>query len=354
MAQIEHQTLTISPKQAFGFVTSCVEAGLVPYLAGSPAIGKSAIAKKVAKAGNLLLIDMRLSQCDPTDLNGFPRMDGDKATYLPMDTFPLSADALPMDDAGKPMNGWLLFFDELPAASKAVQAAAYKILLDRMVGKYHLHENVYMMAAGNLTTDNAVAFELSTALRSRMIHAQLEANIQDWLAWATDPSQGDIHHYVTSFLNFKSGSLYNFDPDSPISTYASPRTWEFASKLLKGGCDPTTPEGYALMMGTIGITASEFQAFVKNFGNIPLLTDIVANPMTVDVPTAPGTLYALCGSMSAWFDMQNGDKLFQYTSRLPQEYQVITLRDALKRNPNVRNIPAMRTWIQANYKSLTA
>lgn len=66
---IEHETLKISPKQAIGFVTSCLAAKLVPYLAGSPAIGKSAIARFVAEQFNLVLIDMRLSQCDPTDLN---------------------------------------------------------------------------------------------------------------------------------------------------------------------------------------------------------------------------------------------------------------------------------------------
>ena len=293
-------------------------------------------------------------------------MDGKKASYLPMDTFPLEGDAMPikvpavLDAQGAvvtpevPYDGWLLFFDELPAASKAVQAAAYKILLDRQVGRYNLHDRVLMMAAGNLTTDNAVANDLSTALRSRLIHAELTPNVQDWLNWAMDPNEGNIHHYITSFLQFKSAALYNFDPDSPISTYASPRTWEFASKLLDQGCDPTTPEGHALMIGTIGITALEFQAFVANFGKIPLLTDILANPMTVDVPTSPGTLFALCGSLSHWFDNKNGATLFQFAGRLPTEYQVITLRDALKRNPAIRTLPAMKTWITANYKALAA
>lgn len=44
-------------------------AKLVPMIHGSPAIGKSAIVLDVAEEYNLKVIDLRLSQCDPTDLN---------------------------------------------------------------------------------------------------------------------------------------------------------------------------------------------------------------------------------------------------------------------------------------------
>ena len=43
---------------------------------------------------------------------------------MPMTTWPLVGDDLPKADDGTPMDGWLVFFDELPAASPAVQAAA--------------------------------------------------------------------------------------------------------------------------------------------------------------------------------------------------------------------------------------
>jgi len=46
-----------------------LKAGLVPMMVGSPGIGKSDIVKTVAKENNLKVIDVRLSQCDPTDLN---------------------------------------------------------------------------------------------------------------------------------------------------------------------------------------------------------------------------------------------------------------------------------------------
>lgn len=38
-------------------------------LSGSPGCGKSQVAYQIAKKHKLKLIDLRLSQCDPTDLN---------------------------------------------------------------------------------------------------------------------------------------------------------------------------------------------------------------------------------------------------------------------------------------------
>ena len=65
--------------------------------------------------------------------------------------------------------GWLLFLDEFNSASVAVQAASYKIVLDRMVGKGHLHKNVAVVCAGNLESDGAIVEQMSTPLQSRLV-----------------------------------------------------------------------------------------------------------------------------------------------------------------------------------------
>ena len=61
--------------------------------------------------------------------NGLPKFEDNKATFVPFDIFPLSDWKLP---EGK--EGWLLFLDEFNSASKAVQAASYKLILDRCIG----------------------------------------------------------------------------------------------------------------------------------------------------------------------------------------------------------------------------
>ena len=61
--------MQIKMSQAFDCVSRTIRKKLVPMLVGSPGAGKSALIHSVAKHYNLKLIDVRLSQCDPTDLN---------------------------------------------------------------------------------------------------------------------------------------------------------------------------------------------------------------------------------------------------------------------------------------------
>lgn len=61
--------MAVTLTQAKPIVETLLNSGIVPFLKGSPAIGKSSLAKQIAKEYNLELIDLRLAECDPTDLN---------------------------------------------------------------------------------------------------------------------------------------------------------------------------------------------------------------------------------------------------------------------------------------------
>lgn len=109
--------MKIDISDAGHLISIALQARLAPMIHGSPAVGKSSVVRQVANKFGLKLIDLRLSQCDPTDLMGFPSIIGERAGYKPMDTFPIEGDPLP-----KGYNGWLLFLDECNSAPKAVQA----------------------------------------------------------------------------------------------------------------------------------------------------------------------------------------------------------------------------------------
>ena len=111
--------MQVKISQATAMITKAIQAKLVPMMTGSPGVGKSQIVHQIAATYNLKVIDLRLSQCDPTDLLGFPHIEGHKAGYVPMNTFPIEGDPIPSG-----YSGWLLFLDEMNAASSAVQAAA--------------------------------------------------------------------------------------------------------------------------------------------------------------------------------------------------------------------------------------
>ena len=317
---------TITPKQAYDEILSCVSVGLTPLLTSSPGIGKSSLVQQLAREYNLKLIDLRLSQCTPEDLQGFPMRTGNKATFTPFDIFPLQGEEIP-----EGYEGWLLFLDEATSASKAVQAAAYKLILDRMVGSFKLHDQVAIVAAGNKASDKAVVNQLSTALQSRLIHFELEANPNEWTEHAL---KNGFDHRIISFITYMPSKLMDFRPDHQDKTFPCPRTWEFLSRLIKD--KPVLPEHGARIAGTIGQgVAIEFMTFVKEFDRLPKLEDILANPGLVEVPREAGTKYAAISMLIEWLDDNNLSPVLDYVNRYDIEFQIVFSRGANAKMPHL-------------------
>jgi hypothetical protein len=329
--------MQVTYSKAANMLTACIKAKLVPMLAGSPGIGKSGIVRQIAKEYGLKVIDLRLSQCDPTDLLGMPSVEGNRAGYFPMNTFPIEGDAIP---AG--YNGWLLFLDEFTSAARAVQAAAYKLVLDRMVGMFNLHKNVAIVCAGNTETDNAIVEPMSTALQSRLIHLELTLDYKEWLNWFYE-FDGD--HRISDFIKFKPQSLYTFQPDHTDKTYACPRTWEFASRLLSV-TDDDDPERLPLLAGTLSEgVAREFITFCKIYDTLPKMSKIQADPLGTPVPQEPSVLYALTGSIAQNAEKENADSLMTYLGRLPLEFQIVSVREIVRRKKELLAHPALQKWV---------
>ena len=326
----------------------CIKSGLVPFLKGSPGIGKSAIIQAIAKKYNLKLIDVRLAQCDPTDLLGFPHIDeaANKATYVPMDMFPVEGDELP-----EGYDGWFIFMDEMNSADRSVQKAAYKLLLDKMVGNVKLHKKVCMAAAGNLDTDNAIVEELSTALQSRVVHFELVSHAPSWLAWA---ETARIDHRVQAFIRQFPGKLNTFNPEKSTvePTYACERTWDFASRICKH-VEPNDHAALPVLSGTIsqGI-AREFRTYCEIYADLPTPEQIQRDPQGVVMPTEPGTLHALSGSCAELATEDNLPKMMQFVNRMPMEFQAITLRLLGRRDRKLLHTPAVADWLAVNNTEL--
>lgn len=332
-------TISVTIKQARQFVIRCMQQKLVPLLVGSPAIGKSDIVRSIAKEYGLKLIDMRLAQTDPTELQGFPsiRADRKKAAYIPLETLPTEGDEIP-----EGYNGWLVFLDEITSGLKATQAASYKVILDRLVGNLPLHSKVLVVAAGNRITDGAIVEELSTALQSRMVHFDVivDPTAQEWLEWA---AQANIDHRIMAYIRYKPELLYNFRPDHTDKTYASPRTWEFASRLIKN--TPVEITDLPLLAGTIGEgVASEFITYCKIYKTLLTVEQILQDPANIPVPQSPSEIYALTSSLAANAKRETIDALMGFITRLPIEFQIITLRDMARRNPAINQAANVQQW----------
>ena len=316
--------MQITLNESKKFIKKCLKAGVVPYLHSSPAIGKSSMYHQIAAEYNLFVIDWRGAGADPTDLNGYPDLAGEYATYKPFDTFPTTKSVIPKGYAG-----WLLLMDEFSSAPRSVQAPAYKLILDKKVGTHDLHEKVFICAAGNLDTDNAITHPMSTALVSRMAHLYIRPDLDAWIDWAAGAG---IHATKMAFMEFKRDCFYNFNPETPKDMYASPRTWEMVDKIEKKS-GLSTMEDLPLLSGLIGKgAAAEYLAFLSIAADAPSIAKIIAAPLTEPVPKRQDIRYALVGSLAEAFTEDNCTALCQFLARMPTEFRLLAVRTAYKRN----------------------
>ena len=323
-------------KQVIRLLRAYIEARIVPMIVGSPGVGKSDLVRQVAATYGLKLIDVRLAQCDPTDLMGLPSIINGRAGYAPMNTFPIEGDKVPDG-----YNGWLIFLDELTSAPMAVQSASYKLILDRMVGQHPLHKNVVMVAAGNRAEDNAIVMDISTALQSRMAWIDMVVDKDDWLDWAMEHK---MHHFITDYIKFKPSALYTFKPDHTDHTYACPRSWEFANRLMPLLNDKQ--DFLPLLSGVISEgVAREFIGFTRVYKELPKIEAITSDPDTVHIPQEPSVLFALSGSLANHATKDNIGKLMKYIQRMPEEFQVVTLKETVRRDPSMLTHAATRDWL---------
>ena len=264
---------------------------------GSPGIGKSAIVKEIGadyqEAGmKALLIDIRLSLMDPTDIKGIPffNPDSQRMEWAP----PIE---LPTPESADDYDIIILFLDEINGAPQLVQGATYQLVLDRRVGTYALPKNVYMCAAGNQESDKGVTFQMPTPLANRMVHYVVECNFDDWQAWAI---KHKIHPDVVGYLTYRKQDLMDFNPKSAIAekSFPTPRTWEYVGNIL-GIADRFAESQVSDMVGgAIGQrTGIQFMAYRKVSSGLPDPTDILTGKVKKVKLEEISALYSLATSI---------------------------------------------------------
>ena len=358
--------MEITLHNAAAAVRDIMRANLVANLIGSPGIGKSDIVKQVAAEFDLKVIDFRLAQCDPTDLNGFPTLNEDRSRchYAPPITFPLTTDELPVRIPAEYANngkgplikeevrykGWLLFLDELTSAPPMVQAAAYKVILDRQVGEHDLHEKVRIVSAGNKTTDKAIVQRMSTALQSRVITLEVIIDLDEWLIWA---EKANIDKRVMAYVQWRPEMLHKFNANHQDLTFPCPRTWEFASDLMKIW-GVVTLQNLIVLAGTISKgAASELIAFCQVYHTLPTLEKMIADPLGVPIDNnKKDLLFAICSLIGQSFNKDNSQALILVMERLPIEFRVTACQNILRRDRTLQREPNLKIWIRNNSSEL--
>lgn len=269
-----------------------------PFLWGPPGVGKSDGINELAEVleketgKKVKVTDIRLLLFSPIDLRGVPIADESRQF-----TDWLKPRILDLDPSDKVVN--ILSLDELSAAPQSVQAAAYQLTLNRSIGEHKLPDNTLVMAAGNRTTDRAVAYKMPSALANRMMHYEICVDFKTWSQWAIE--KGNIHPYVLGYLSYDMSKLYITDKSIDEVAFPTPRSWMFVSSILNTlGEIEDIGKCHSIISSCVGMgTAVEFIAWSKVYKDLPKTEDIF-NGKTVSYPNSPDALYALIGSMTTY------------------------------------------------------
>lgn len=271
--------LFIPVKNAKGEITREVSSGIRSDANEARAL---ALLKGLSKGGSVgvgdcyIFADYRLSQRDPSDINGLPGMgDSDYVEWRP--TLLFSVLSIPEADG-------LLFFDEIPQAMPVVQNAAYQLIQDRCCGEISFSDNIVVIAAGNRLTDGGNQFQIPPALANRFTHVELMSpTIERWVDWGIDHG---VDSRIIAFLRFKPSYLMDDMNDvrkKKAMAWCSPRSWEKASDKIKGfsgANDRSIDRLYSKVAMAVGkARATEFRGFIKTTVSLDL-KDIFARPET--------------------------------------------------------------------------
>lgn len=325
-----------------------------PFLWGPFGVGKSEGIRQIA--GNLgegtgkrvVVTDVRLLLFSPVDLRGVPVAEDGFSAWLKPKIFD-------MDESEDCVN--ILFLDELSAAPQSVQAAAYQITLDRVVGEHRLPDNCIVIAAGNRITDRSVAFAMPKALCNRLLHFSVRSDAEGWLQWAYGHG---IDPRVTGFIAFDNSRLY-LTPEASDMAFPTPRSWTFVSRLLSTMNVDSPSRIHALIASAVGIdTAVAFEEFCDVYSSLPSVEDIFRGKCR-DYPKSPQVLYALTASLAtavnerAPVSTEELENICAYAARFPADYAMSFFTDLKQTEgllPRLMKVRSLQQWLARNRRSL--
>lgn len=288
MAASMSENRTVSAVEARKGLIRCFKKQRPVFLWGPPGIGKSELVAGIAKDLDGFMIDLRLSQMEPTDLRGIPFFNRE---INMMDWAPPID--LPNEDLASKYPIIVLFLDEMNSAAPSVQAAAYQLILNRRIGKYQLPKNVVMVAAGNRESDKGVTYRMPSPLSNRFIHMEMRVDFDSWQIWAVN---NRIHKDVVGYLSFAKQDLFDFDPRSASRSFATPRSWTFVSELLDD--DEDDGSNIDLISGAVGEgLAVKFMAHRKVAGQMPNPEEVLSGEITELKVKEVSAMYSLTTSL---------------------------------------------------------
>lgn len=246
----------------------------VPLVVGESGIGKTALAKRLAKENKWRLIVIDGNLLKEGEIGGLPTIE----SYVAMDSngdkfekkttiYAVHTKLREIDEEIAKGNKVLLFIDEINRCEHTVQQELMNLILNREINGYKLHDNVNILAAMNPSSKYGSDFDyqvvdMDAAQENRFVWLNMESNHNVWIKWAMEAGiEQEVIEFISTFPEY----LHKMNEDD---VRATPRSYERVSKALKVYKEKkdSIPRGVFLnvIKGNVGkVIAEEFISFIE-------------------------------------------------------------------------------------------
>jgi len=247
----------------------------VPLIVGESGIGKTALARKVAKNNNWSLVVIDGNLLKEGEIGGLPTVE----SYTSIDSngnkiekkitvYAIHSKLKEIDEEIAKGNTVLLFIDEINRCEHTVQQELMNLILNREINGYKLDKNVNILAAMNPSSKYGSDFDyqvvdMDAAQENRFVWLNMESDYTQWISWAIDEG---IEEKVIEFISTFPEYLNKINDED---VRATPRSYERVSKTYKMYKDnkDSIPRNVFLnvIKGNVGkVIAEEFINFVES------------------------------------------------------------------------------------------
>lgn len=248
--------------------------GEVPLIVGESGIGKTALAKELARKNQWSLVVIDGNLLKEGEIGGLPTIE----THITMDesgepvekkttVYAVHHKLREIEQEVLQGHTVLLFIDELNRCEHTVQQELMNLILNREINGYQLPVQVKIIAAMNPSGKYGSDFDyqvvdMDAAQENRFVWLYMEPDYLQWLDWADD---ADIDRKVIEFISTFPEYLHRMNEDH---IRATPRSYERISKAYRAYQEKkaSIPRAVFLnvLQGNVGkMIAEEFLHFVE-------------------------------------------------------------------------------------------
>ena len=308
---------------------------VVPMLHGAPGMGKSdscyQIADELTIPRDRTLV-VHINNHDVVDFTGVPSVTDGMTVFNPTKMF---------YDYREGTGAGMIVLEELAQSNHQLQTWAAGFVLERETPMFKLDDDVVIIATGNRAEDRAGAKPLLGHLNDRMYHFDVETSLDDWCEWAME---NGVDAMGIAFLRLRPNLLNDYDPNRRSNP--TQRSW---TKLFKEVPNDLPTNMYLTAAeGKVGEGAAEWVAARDMMNKMPSIDAIRMHPDKTEVPTEPAVKYAVSTALSMTATPDSFERDMTYMSRLPKEFQMVYVTDALRLTPQLQQTKDFIDWAIKN------